>query len=244
MSRRFGNKARAHDDDDMSVAIGADTGRNHRRTKLVLAAVGCVALGFAAQPVAANAAALIQVFITNDDAHPVPVKGTVSVGNTVPVNGTVNVGNTVPVTGTVTVANQATPPAVVGEPLSLTRTFQVSDSSCTSVLDGAQDLYTVPAGKRLILDHVSVSAQVLDNGYSRVWLSDGSARYFIPITPPQFDVGSSGVGFGYATGTDSPNAVVGSGGTVSIHMVQTWRNGSNNLCSVTHYVTITGRLVS
>jgi hypothetical protein len=225
-------------------ATGSAGGRSYGRVKIVLAALGCVALGFAAQPAVANAAALLHVFIDNDAAHPVPVHGTVDVGNTVPVNGTVNVGNTVPVTGTVTVANQAAPPAIVGEPLSLTRTFQVSDSSCTSVLDGALDLYTVPAGKRLILDHVSISAQVLDNGYSRAWLSDGSARYFIPLLPPQYDVGSSGVGFGYATGTDSPNAVVEAGATVSIHMIQTWRNGSNNLCSVTHYVTITGRLVS
>jgi hypothetical protein len=192
--------------------------------------LACAAFGFAAAPIAANAAQQAQAFITNDDAHPVPVKGTV------------NVGNTVPVTGTVTVANQ--PSAVMGEPLSLTRTFQVSDPDCTSVVSGALDLYTVPAGKRLILDHASVSAQVLDNGYTRIWLSDGSARFFIPTAPPLFDSGSGAVGFGYATGTDSPNAVIAGGATVSVHMTQTWRNGSNNLCSVTHYVTITGRLVS
>jgi hypothetical protein len=230
MFGRFGRATGAE-----GTPIQSDTHKGDRargRTKVVLAAFGCVALGFAAQPVAANAAAILHVFIDNDAAHPVPV------------NGTVNVGNTVPVSGTVTVANQAPQPAIVGEPLSITRTFEVRDDACTSVVSGALDLYTVPAGKRLILDHVSVSAQVLDNGYARVWLADGNARYFVPLSPPLFDTGSSGIGFGYATGTDSPNAVVDGGATVSIHMIQTWRNGSNNLCSVTHLVTITGRLVS
>jgi hypothetical protein len=241
MSRLFGKKTRNDDDGAPDrVQGGAGTGG---RVKIVLAAFACVTLGFAAQPVAAGAASLLHVFIDNDAAHPVPVKGTVSVANTVPVNGTVNVGNTVPVTGTVTVANQPSAPAVVGEPVTVTRTFQVSDSDCTSVVSGAEDMYTVPAGKRLILDHVSVSAQVLDNGYARVWFSDGSARFFVPLTPPLFDTGSSGVGFGYVSGSDSPNAVIDAGATVSVHMVQTWRNGSNNLCSVTHFATITGRLV-
>jgi hypothetical protein len=195
--------------------------------------VGCLAVGALLVPGGqAIAAQITQVFVSNDAAHPVPVAGSVSVSNlpgTQTVNGTVNVGNL--------------PAAVTGTPLTVTRNFQVSDQDCTSVLAGALDLYTVPAGKRLILDHVSLSAQVVNNGYSRAWISDGTAKFFIPMAPPMFDSGTSGVGFGYASGVDSPNAVIASGDTVSVHMVQTWRNGSNNLCSVTHMVTITGRLV-
>jgi hypothetical protein len=195
--------------------------------------VGCLVAGAVLVPGGqAIAAQITQVFVSNDAAHPVPVAGSVSVSNlpaTQAVSGTVSVGSL--------------PATVTGTPLSVTRTFQVSDQNCTSVLDGALDLYTVPVGKRLVLDHVSLSAQVLSNGYSRAWISDGTAKFFIPIESPTFDTGTGGVGFGYATGVDSPNAVIAAGDTLSVHMVQTWRNGTNNLCSVTHMITITGRLV-
>ena len=89
----------------------AGDGERHRgRTRIVVIAIACVVVGAAFGPTLAGAAQKALVFITNGPDHPVPVVGSVSVGNlpsTQQVNGTVDVGNVpLPVTqqGTATVA--------------------------------------------------------------------------------------------------------------------------------------------
>jgi hypothetical protein len=70
-------------------------GRGHR-TRNALLAIACLVVGAAFGPTIAGAAQAVTAFISNDAAHPVPVAGSVNVGNlpaTQPVAGTVSVGN-------------------------------------------------------------------------------------------------------------------------------------------------------
>ncbi len=91
-------------------ASAGDGGRHRGRTRIVVTAMACVLAGAAFGPTLASAAHTALVSITNDPDHPVPVAGSVSVGNlpsTQRVNGTVDVGNVpLPVSqqGTSTVA--------------------------------------------------------------------------------------------------------------------------------------------
>jgi hypothetical protein len=90
------------------------------------------------------------VTVTNTSASPVPVNGTVDVGNlpaTQAVTGTVNVGNlpaTQAVTGSVTIVSDDPEP------------FQHEASGRLDEQFPAV-MFQVPAGKRLLIDYISVS---------------------------------------------------------------------------------------
>lgn len=84
-------------------------------------AISAFVLGSILGPAAVSAVSkATDVFITNDASSPVPVSGTVNVGNlpaTQPVSGTVNVGNlpsTQQVSGTVDIGTMPAPQNVVG----------------------------------------------------------------------------------------------------------------------------------
>lgn len=202
--------------------------------KVLWAAAGLM-LGILVQPVAAYGAQAVNSFITNDAAHPVPVTGSVNVGN-LPATTTVEVANTDPIPVT-----QATVPT---EQVAVTKNFQATSAGCTGFLTADEVLYTVPAGKQLVVDHVSVSLQILSNGDHRVWLAIGNVRHFIPNGPPQFDFsGSSSLGIGFALGADDPNVTVEGGQDVRIGMTQHWNNGSANTCAIGHQATLVGHLV-
>jgi hypothetical protein len=202
----------------------------------VLWGVAGLTLGILLQPIAAQGAQAVDAFITNDAKHPVPVTGSVNVGN-LPATTTVEVANNDPIPVT-----QAPPT----EQVTFTRDFDANraGSACNGNVHAFELLYTVPAGRQFVVDHVSVSLSVLSNGYHRVWLRIGRWNHFIPTSPSQFDVGLAGFGVGFAQGADDPNVTVDAGEGVWIGMDQRWNNGLNNTCSTgPHYVTLVGHLV-
>jgi hypothetical protein len=96
----------------------------------------------------------IPVYITNDPSTPIPVNGNVSVSGTANVNVTnpVTVANTAAAPIPVVVTNPA-PPVTITQPA-----LEVASGYCNrGAINGVVrcPLYTVPAGKRLIVDQVS-----------------------------------------------------------------------------------------
>jgi hypothetical protein len=151
------------------------------RPVLALLLIGAFVAGTTLGPTVVSAAstAIQNVLVTNTAANPVPVAGTVNVGNlpaTQPVSGsvgitgtpTVNVGNIpeVRLTGTF---NHVIPdkdprdplpvydPATRKEhPFSIRVTSQIVDGSPY----GSDRCYTAPANKRFVIEHVSAQAYV------------------------------------------------------------------------------------
>lgn len=124
-----------------------------RRYVILLVTLAAMLGGLAAQPAANAASALINVVVTNDTAHPVPTRAT----GTTTVGGTVEVGNSsdepVPVSGSVSVADER-------EPFEVRLDFSLDDGGFSY---NTSDNFTVPAGKRLIVQFVSARFYVPQN---------------------------------------------------------------------------------
>ena len=124
-----------------------------KRARTVVLAVACVALGATFGPTLATAASekITDVFVTNDDANPVPTKaiGTTAVTGTVGITGTpsVNVANTTPIPVAPVAGPGATP---IAQQISFGFTGAGGSTFDTFT-------YNVPAGKRLTIDLVTFS---------------------------------------------------------------------------------------
>ena len=110
--------------------------------RTVAIAMGCLLAGAALAPVgAAGAGTLMSVVIGNDSSNPVPTK---SVGTT-------------KTDGTVTVVNGADRPVPVrqdtGAPYQKSLSIRVPDDRL-----GADALVSIPAGKDLVIDHISIQS--------------------------------------------------------------------------------------
>ena len=150
--------------------------------------VCCLALGALAVPGSAVADAITQVFVTNDNAHPVPVRG---VGSFV-VGGSVKVSNLPAVqrvTGTVDVGNFPAPPAVQavtgtvqdGNPVSTVPTIPGAPYSA-----GPFGGVTVPEGHRMVVESVSINVSVRPGHNLTALLqyttSNRPSEMFLPIS--------------------------------------------------------------
>jgi len=107
---------------------------------------------------------------------PLPVQGSISVGNTpnvnianaaVPVQGTVNVGNTANVnvanTPTVAVGNPATSPVLMRDTEQPARSpFQVGGNSPIDC--GPTGIFSVPSGKEAVIEYLSFSGEGFASG--------------------------------------------------------------------------------
>jgi len=114
----------------------------------------------------AVAAHIDDVFVTNDTHHPVPVsvQGTATVG-IAPGGNTVTVGNipTVTLAGTPAVTIAGTPTvALVGDPAAAApiQAQSTCPQPCSATAFADVTLFTVPAGKRLVIEHVSGFVQL------------------------------------------------------------------------------------
>ncbi|WP_182378937.1 hypothetical protein [Nocardioides sp. WS12] len=118
-----------------------------RRGRAILALTLAVILGgvLFGGPGAHAAGAILNVFITNDAAHPVPVSGSVAVNNTG--------ANAVPVTGDVGVSGSV---SVADDREPFETRVNLTDAGTT--LDTGN--FQVPAGKRLVVEFISASVNV------------------------------------------------------------------------------------
>jgi hypothetical protein len=141
-----------------------------RRARTLVALTVALLLGgvlFAGQGANA-AAAVLNVFITNDAAHPVPVTGSVGVNNAsdspVPVNGEVGIS------GTVEVADDRQP-------------FETRIDLVEFGQSVASDSYQVPAGKRLVVEFISARVNVPSGQTPLVSAnaSTGATGFAIPV---------------------------------------------------------------
>ena len=107
-----------------------------------LGLVGVTAATIGDAPAGAAASTnVVNSFVTNTSANPVPMMGLVAVSGTVPVTGTVAVSGSVAMREL---------DRIGGEPVTVTGTF-----SAPAGPDGLAILYDVPPGKVLIVDDVS-----------------------------------------------------------------------------------------
>ena len=149
----------------------AITASLRRRARTILAVTVAFLLGgvLFGGPGAQAASALLSVFVTNDTAHPVPTR---AIGTTA-VSGSVNVGNlpaTQPVSGTVEVADSREP-------------FETRidlEASGATVSTGS---FSVPAGKRLVVEFVSAAVNVPNGQTPLVSLnaSTGAVGFRVPV---------------------------------------------------------------
>jgi len=127
--------------------IGSTVALVRRRGRSILALALALLLGgvLFGGPGAHAAGALLNVFVSNDAAHPVPVAGSVAVSNTsekpVPVTGDVGVS------GSVSVADDREPFEIR---VDLTDAGATTDSGS----------FQVPAGKRLVVEFISARVNV------------------------------------------------------------------------------------
>ena len=108
----------------------------------------------------------LDVKVVNSTSEPVPIAGTINVGNLV--------SNPLPVRD---VDNPARQP--------------VQGAATCSVFEGGscqRAIYVVPAGKRLVIEYASMEAHVSDNRTPRMWIYTAigghEIRHFLPIPPP------------------------------------------------------------
>ncbi len=126
-----------------------------------LLALGIVAGGVSIivpERAAATAAAAVQV--VNTAANPVPVTGNVTASLSGPVTATVSGPLTLASGSTVTVGNSALNPVIVQDAATARQPVFGGNGCFFSGAGCAVDLYTVPAGYRLVVEHVSINIQV------------------------------------------------------------------------------------
>ena len=171
-----------------------ETANQRRRWRTAVFIAGCVAFGAAAVPGMAYGLTLLNVFVTNTPAHPVPTK---PVGTT-------------PVSGEVTALQP-------GEPVTVVRQL-LHDSRFDRHLTTSG--YLVPDGKRFVLDSVGVTATIYNSGAIQVEAVGGRPgaefSFPVPVTAPQFAAEPNSLGhrIGFVSGTAEPHAVLEAGSTI------------------------------
>ncbi len=131
-----------------------------------LLALGIVAGGISIivpERAAATAAAAVQV--VNTAANPVPVTGNVTAALSGPITATVSGPLTLASGSTVTVGNSALNPVIVQDAATARQPVFGGNGCFFSGAGCAVDLYTVPAGYRLVVEHVSVNIQLNADQY-------------------------------------------------------------------------------
>lgn len=178
------------------------------RTRTVLLLSLAILVGALLVPTGyASASSLLKVFVTNTAANPVPVTGS-SVGEPVRVDGSVNVDEPVTVDGTVTVDE----PVSVDGSVSVNGPVQVADARepFETRVDvdlgngdfGGNGTFSVPAGKRLVVEFVAAQVALPDGQLPLMSANAQNAAlgYPIPLT-------RQGVGNGNAFFTGSMDAL-------------------------------------
>ncbi len=143
----------------------------HPRGQTVGLVVAAMLAGALLLPIGAYAAQEVQSFITNDDAHSVPVHtvGTQTVTGSVAVNGTVS--------------------AVPAGP---TEPFEASADNASGSTGVLVTVVHVPAGKRAVLQYVSVEASIAHGATARAWIEltfNGTQTFFTFHTREQTEDG-------------------------------------------------------
>ncbi len=162
-----------------------------RRRSLLTKAAALLVLGFFALmiggPTARSAADNSRdVRVINDATQPVPVaaQGTTAIAGSVGID---------PAANGVVVANSSGQPIPVAPQSAPIEPVQILRAVPIDVGAGVADLFTVPDGKRLVIEHVTVESET---PLRRVWIRilDGSStRVLVPIplvTQEQLSIGS------------------------------------------------------
>ena len=136
------------------------------RMLVALIALGIVATGVSIiTPERAAAAAAAAVQVVNTSANPVPVTGNVTASISGPVTATVSGPLTLAAGSTVTVGNSSLNPVPVQDVTAARQPVFGGGGCFFSNGSCAVDLYTVPAGYRLVVEHVSVNVQMSADQY-------------------------------------------------------------------------------
>ena len=154
------------------------------------------------------------VSVTNTSANPVPVTGSVNVSGSV--TGTV--------TGTVGLEPGASVmiDSTVGDPVRVRNVndaiqpVQVSTTCLTSTLGCLPTIYTVPAGKRLVIEYASLGVCILPGQSATLNIatttSGQSANHYLNGTPPAAGPGTAAIGC-----NSGPSSFVATGQQVKIY---------------------------
>jgi hypothetical protein len=160
------------------------------------------------QASAAGPPAGLDVNVTNTPANPVPVTGSI----TGSVTGTVGLSPN----ASVFVNNPATDPVRVRSVNDGIQPVQAHASCTTNALGCLPNIYTVPAGKRLVIEYVSAEACLLPGVAALFSISTSVGgqyvTHYLPGTPPANSPGS--VQFGCNA---SPSSFVTAGAQVRIY---------------------------
>ena len=175
----------------------------------------------------------VSVFVTNGPDHPVPVAvvGTASVQGTVgisPAANTVRIGNTptVMIGGTPTVELKGDP-----APANAVQAQSTCPSPCTGTPFADVTLFTVPAGKRLVIEHISGFVQLSGGAqaiYSLKTAVDGSYLGGVQYSEVQLDhlLGPSTQAGGVSSVSNSVRLYADAGTSVVFHVAVETASGS------------------
>jgi len=170
----------------------------------VLSTLGVTNLAAGAGPDAG-----INVNVVNTPANPVPVTGTVSVTGAVTGTVTGTVGLTA---GTsVLVGNTVANPVRVRNVNDAIQPVQAQASCLVGSLGCLPTIYTVPAGKRLVIEYASMRVCILPGQSATLSIAtqvgDQAVFHYLNVTPPAAAPGT--VAIGCNAGTPSSEVAVG-----------------------------------